>query len=139
MSASHPETLPERLRQLYEQVEREAAASPEFAALLTARFGGTTRSRRSGSSPEGRPRGRHRRAPGVLDPFAVVTREGGGEDALRAQLSALSVEQLKDIVAEHAMDTTKLAMKWKTSDRLVEMIIATVRSRLAKGSAFRQP
>jgi hypothetical protein len=31
----------------------------------------------------------------------------------------LTVEQLKDIVAGHAMDTTQLAMKWKTSDPLI--------------------
>jgi len=49
----------------------------------------------------------------------------------------LSVEQLKDIVSEHALDSSRLALKWKSADRLVELIVATVRSRIEKGDAFR--
>ena len=73
----------------------------------------------------------YRRSPGVFDPFVVMKE---GEEALRARLMQLDVEHLKDIVAEHAMDSTKLAMKWKTPERLVELIISTVRGRLAKGA-----
>jgi chemotaxis response regulator CheB len=131
--------LPADLLTLLERVVREAEAHPEFAAALAARFGKPERGSRSRQSPGARPRPKHRRTQGVLDPFAVVTAGAGGEAALREQLSALRVEQLKDIIAEHAMDTTKLAMKWKTSDRLIDLIVTTVRSRLAKGSAFRQP
>jgi hypothetical protein len=37
------------------------------------------------------------------------------------------------------MDRSKLAMKWKTKDRLVELIVSTVASRARKGDAFRDP
>ena len=36
----------------------------------------------------------------VLDPVVVV---GDGEDALRGQLSALSLDQLRDVVAEYGL------------------------------------
>ena len=49
----------------------------------------------------------------------------------------LDTEQLKDIVAEHGMDTAKLAMKWKSSERLIEFIVSTVEARADKGRAFR--
>ncbi|NNC27860.1 hypothetical protein HKM21_01060 [Longimicrobium terrae] len=75
-----------------------------------------------------------RRAAGVLDPFAV---DQEGDGVLRARLAALSLDELKDIVAEHGMDPSKLAMKWKKPDRLVDLIATTVRERLHKGDAFR--
>jgi len=49
----------------------------------------------------------------------------------------LNIEQLKDMVAEHGMDQAKLAMKWRTSDRLVDLIASTVAARARKGDAFR--
>ena len=55
---------------------------------------------------------------------------------LRSRLSILTIDQLKNIVAEHGIDTTKLAMKWRTPERLVALIVSTVRGRLAKGTAF---
>lgn len=75
-----------------------------------------------------------RRAAGVLDPFAV---DRQGEGVLRARLAALSLDELKDIVAEHGMDPSKLAMKWKKPERLIDLITATVHDRLHKGDAFR--
>ena len=35
------------------------------------------------------------------------------------------------------MDGAKLAMKWKSADRLVELIVASVASRSRKGDVFR--
>jgi len=75
-----------------------------------------------------------RRSPGVLDPFEVYAR---GEDELRRRLGELTVEQLKDIVAEHAMDRDRLAMKWKAPERLVDRVVDTVRTRTVKGNVFR--
>ncbi|MBF9134736.1 hypothetical protein I0C86_38270 [Plantactinospora sp. S1510] len=77
-----------------------------------------------------------RRAPGVLDPFAVFAERG--EAGLRSTLAELDLEQLRDIVAEHGMDHDRLAMKWKDSSRVVDRIIEKVEARTAKGSAFRQ-
>ena len=69
----------------------------------------------------------------LLISFAV-----GGPDGLRQHLAGLGVEEPKDTVAEHGMDRTKLAMKWKTSGRLVDVIVETASARAKKGGAFRE-
>ena len=86
--------------------------------------------------PKGWTRASGRRTAPVLDPYAIH-RETGPE-VLRQRLGQLSVEQLKDIIAEHGMDRDKLAMKWRTPDRLIERITTTVSSRVQKGDVFRR-
>jgi len=73
----------------------------------------------------------------VLDPFAVFSESG--EDGLRGRLGELSLDQLRDIVAEHGMDSDRLAMRWKDPMRVIDRIVERVASRRAKGSAFRAP
>jgi hypothetical protein len=80
------------------------------------------------------PKRRRRRAQPPIDPFA--TYEGGGEAALREALVALDLSQLKDVVAHHQMDRAKLAMKWQTRERLVDLIVAQTMARAHKGEAF---
>lgn len=92
-----------------------------------------------------------RRPPGPFDPFAVYQAgedrdplkehhgELGGEVALRQQLGKLDEDALKDIIAEHSMDTSRLAMKWKDPDRLIDLIVKTVVQRSRKGEAFINP
>jgi hypothetical protein len=111
---------------LFRVIADEASGNPEFAARLEEAVTGLRSAAPAKKS--------NRRAKGVLDPFAVFA---SGEAHLRAELNKLDVERLKDIVAEHGMDPDKLAMKWKTSDRLVERIVETVKSRSRKGDAFR--
>jgi hypothetical protein len=62
-----------------------------------------------------------------------------GEDGLRARLGELSLDQLRDILAEHGMDNDRLAMRWKDPARVIDRIVERVAARLAKGSAFRAP
>ncbi len=76
----------------------------------------------------------HRRKPGPFDPMEVYHNH---PELLKGRLEALEIDQLKDIIAEQGMDQRKLAMKWKSKDRLIEHIIALVTSRAQKGDAFR--
>lgn len=78
---------------------------------------------------------RGKRSPGPFDPFAVYRTDG--EDALRARLAPLELEQLKDIVAEHNMDYDRLAMRWRTASKLHDRIVERVKAASAKGDAFR--
>ena len=129
IAAGHQD-LALRLIRLAEAVGREAATRRTFARALEGALldhGGTT----SNAKPV-RPGGR--RAVGVLDPYTLYTERG--ERELEKMLHELTVEQLKDIISEHGMDRDKLAMKWKTPDRLIERIIETVRARLTKGEVF---
>jgi hypothetical protein len=117
------------LKRVLEAVTLEAGRNPAFASSLEKALEVTPE---LGRKQAKRP---HRRSPGVIDPFSVFAE--AGEDGVRRSLSQLSIEQLKDVVAEHGMDRSKLAMKWKTSDRFVDLIIETVASRSRKGDAFR--
>ncbi len=121
--------LDTKLRALAAEVIGEAKRNPEFAARLEAALGNSPVE--SVQSPGRR---RNRRDPAPFDPFEAFQ---AGEKPLRARLEALDVEQLKDMVAEHGMDSAKLALKWKSADRLIELIVATVATRSRKGDAFR--
>jgi hypothetical protein len=131
----------------------EAARTPRFAKSLSAVLspgagpaagaGGASKVRYAldATSPENAapaqktPARRGKRAPGPFDPFAVY-REAG-EPGLRAQLDALDAERLKDIIAEHAMDYDKLAMRWRTPSKLRDRIVERVKALTTKGDVFR--
>ena len=78
---------------------------------------------------------RRRRSPGPWDPYDVYAEVG--EVGLKDRLSQLELEQLRDIVAEHGMNTDGLAMRWTKADRVIGRIVDRVVDRAAKGDAFR--
>lgn len=119
-----------------------AAVLSRFIAAVADEAGRTARfanSLESALSPSGestiKPRRTGRRAPGIIDPFAVYAETA--ETGLRDRLRELDLEQLRDIVAEHGMDHDRLAMKWKDPARVIDRIVDKVSSRASKGSAFR--
>ena len=59
--------------------------------------------------------------------------------SLPTELRALELEQLRDVVAYYGMDPRRLAMKWKSRERLIDHISQTVHARSHKGDAFRSP
>lgn len=121
------------LARLFGVVANEANRNRDFAAAVR---GALMADEAEGPhEPAGRPRRSNRRAPGPLDPFAVLSEVG--EAGLRERLLALDLEQLRDIVAEHGMDHDRLAMRWKDEGRVVERIVDKVRGWNSKGSAFR--
>jgi hypothetical protein len=126
------------LRALFAEIAHEAEVNREFAERLGLIIGPDIRvPRRPKHAQESPDRTRpHRRNPGALDPFKIFGERGG--EGLRGSLRELNLEQLKDIVAEHGMDQAKLAMKWRTTDRLIDLIATTVRERARKGDAFRE-
>lgn len=119
-----------RLARVFDEILAEVRRDPGLAQRIERALGEAKRQHPRSGRPS------HRRQPGPVDPFAV--HESGGQQKLRLELEQLDVEQLKDIVAEHGMDRTKLAMKWKTPGRLIELIVETVVARAKKGDAFRQ-
>lgn len=105
----------------------------EFARTIDALF--QTLSQTDAKIPQREKKQRSRRNPGILDPFDLYKRLG--ELGLQQQLEILEVEQLKDIIAEHGMDSSRKAMTWKKQGRLVELIVQTVSRRSRRGDAFR--
>lgn len=80
-------------------------------------------------------RGKNRRTPPVLDPVHIAEE---GESALRASLEKLSLEQLRDVVAEYGMDPGRVVMKWAAPDRVIDRIVEMSLARAHKGNAFRK-
>jgi hypothetical protein len=76
-----------------------------------------------------------RRAPAVVDPFEVLS--AAGATGLRERLATLSLDELRDIVAEYRVEPYTLAMRWKTQTRLIDLIADTIEQRSRKGEAFR--
>jgi hypothetical protein len=118
-----------KLMEIAKAVADQAERDPDFAARLAEVLG-------ADAAPKSlvgiRPK--NRRTPAVLDPVAVA-REGEGP--LRARLAALSLEQLRDIVADYGMDSGKLVMKWKDPNRVMDRIVEVSLTRASKGDAFR--
>jgi hypothetical protein len=130
-----------RLTALVDAVLEEARTNQDFAAKLARALGGelpadTTKERTPAAerASESSPRRSNRRAKAVVDPFALLA---VGEPHLRFELTKLNLEQLKDVVAEYGMDTSRLALKWKSPERLIDFIVTTVAARNRKGDVFR--
>lgn len=119
---------------LVSAVSAEAARNKRLATALSDALGPQRMEEKVGA-PRAAPTRRTRRSAGPWDPFSVYAEHG--EQTLRDRLSALDLEQLRDILAEHGMDTDRLAMKWRDTGRVVNRIVERVMDRAAKGDAFR--
>lgn len=120
--------LKKALNDLVRVVSDEAARNPEFASKLEEALGIKEKPAKQAAA-----RAANRRAPALLDPIELA-REG--ETALRAKLNELTLDQLKDVVADYGMDPGKLVLKWKTPDRVVEKIVEVSLARVKKGEGF---
>jgi len=74
-----------------------------------------------------------KRQPAKIDPFALY--EQGG-DKLAESLALLSIDELKDVIAANAMDSSKLAMRWSKRSRLENLIIEATQHMSSRGEAF---
>jgi len=77
----------------------------------------------------------NKRNAAIFDPVELQTK---GNDFLIQELNKLSIEELKDIVAEYGMDIGKLVMKWKIKDKIIKHIADISEKRNKKGDSFRQ-
>ncbi len=121
-------TLKKVLSDFVRVIVEEAERNPEFAGRVEEALGIKEKPKKQPAA-----RGANRRAPAVLDPIEVA-REG--EQVLRVKLGTLTLDQLKDIVADYGMDPGKLVMKWKGADRVVERIVEVSLGRVKKGEGF---
>jgi hypothetical protein len=119
-------------RVVADQAERDPLFAEQIAVALglSDKHVGSLEPKRTANAE----RPRNRRPAAVLDPIALA-REG--EAILRSRLSALSLDQLRDIVADYGMDHGKLVMKWKDGDRIADRIVELSLARAQKGDAFR--
>ena len=136
-------SLRNTLNRLMRVVIEEAERNPEFEGALNEALGvvakhkpakeeATTKQTDFGDAK----RGKNRRPPAALDPVQVVR---DGEPTLRSALEKLSLDQLRDIVAEYGMDPGRLVMKWAAPERVIDRIVEMSIARAHKGNAFRKP
>jgi len=116
-----------QLNDLIKVIIEEAKANPQFEKRLEEVL-------LKSVTPKQVSKRKNKRTPAAFDPFEIFQESG---EMLRVKLNELNIEKLKDIIAEYGMDQSKLAMKWKSQDRLIEHIITTVEARSRKGDAFR--
>lgn len=121
-----------KLTEFAKAVAEVAERDPDFAARLGELFGADQPKPERSKPPSGRPK--NRRPAAVLDPV-VLAKEG--EAALRKELAGLSLERLKDVVADHRIDPNKAVMKWKDKSRIIDHIVNISLKRSQKGNAFR--
>lgn len=121
---SKQETL-KKWKEISKLIANEISNNEEFALKMANTLSGepaTTASKKRG-----------RRSPAKLDPFHLLEL---GEDTLSKELQQLNIEELKDIVSEYGMDTSRLALKWKDRERLESLIIEATKRKSSRGEAF---
>ncbi|MDE7326086.1 MAG: hypothetical protein K2N63_07415 [Lachnospiraceae bacterium] len=126
------------LKQLVNAVLEEAEQNEDFSRKLEQILSGeeTTTERKTRAGKEsGTRRAANRRDPAVLDPIAMLSEDEG---LLLEKLYGLTEKELKDIIADYGMDPSRLAMKWKDRERLVNHIVDAAKRRASKGDAFRE-
>lgn len=124
--------LKRNLKALFDVVLNEAEKNEDFAEALSNIFE-KTENPVNDKRTETMKRGTNRRDKAVLDPIKLAEEGSLNKDVL----VALSDKELKDIIAEFKMDPSKLAMKWKDKNRVIELILETSFRRASKGDAFR--
>lgn len=124
-----------RMTAVLQVIADQARQDPQFLAKLERALKSPPRrpaAAQTGASRAERP---HRRAPAVLDPFEVLRAHGAS--GLHDRLASLSLEELRDVVAEYRVEPYTLVMKWKTPARVIKLIVETIEQRSRKGEAFR--
>lgn len=58
--------------------------------------------------------------------------DAGGEDALRARLEQMSLSELRSIVAVRGYDPDKETARWRSSKKLIDLIVAQAGAQLEK-------
>ncbi|QQP94999.1 hypothetical protein [Lysobacter enzymogenes] len=132
------------LNRVVRAVIEEAERNPDFESALIEALSPASAKRKGSKDGGGKPatevddikRGKNRRNPAAFDPVQLIR---DGEPVLRRALEKLSLEQLRDIVADYGMDPGRLVMKWNTPERVVDRIVEMSVARAQKGNAFRKP
>lgn len=77
---------------------------------------------------------KNKRDAAILDPIIIAEKD---VNELKLKLEELDIEKLKDIVSDYRLDPSRLVMKWKDKNRIIEHIIKASLSRAEKGDVFR--
>jgi len=118
------------ISRLFDVILKEYSENPVFRRNIEDVISGSPASAKVAD----RGKQRNRRARAIVDPYEA---NKIGETALQQALAPLTIDQLKDVISEFAIDSSKLALKWKDRNRLINLIVETTKARIEKGDAFR--
>ena len=121
-----------KIKEFFNIIVDEAEKNDEFAKSLYNIFENNEEKIKPAISKEPK-RSPKRRDKAVLDPIKLSEDNKLTKDIL----AELTEKELKDIIADYGMDSTKLAMKLKDKDRLIQLILESASRRATKGNAFR--
>ena len=120
--------IAKKLRGVFKVITDEAAKNEQFAANIAAALGfGETKIKPPAKKST-------RRDPAVLNPVKLIAED---EKALELRLLDLSDKELKDIIAEFALDPAHVSSRWKKKEKFVALIMEMSRQWATKGNAFR--
>lgn len=118
-------------------VIEESAHNPDFAAKIQfvfASFSDCPATEKPSTEASDEKKRRNRRDPAVLNPFDMIPND---ETKLVECLNGLTVEELKDIIAQFGLDPTNRSLQWRKKERLIQGILEATHRKVAKGNAFR--
>ena len=116
-----------KLRAVFKAVTDEAAQNEEFAAKLAKAIG-------LDDGKKAKPAAKSKRNPAVLNPVKMIAEDAA---ALEQRLTELSDAELKDIIAEYALDPARVSGRWRNKERLVAFIMDMAHKWAVKGDVFR--
>jgi hypothetical protein len=99
------------LAKVFAELLREVASNPQLREKIERHFATAPASVASSAAAKRR----NRRNEPTVDPYVLLQQ---GESALRTALESLDLEQLKDVISAFALDSARLALKWKDRKRL---------------------
>ena len=126
-------TLRAALEDLARTIADQAERDPAFAEAVSVALAKVADQDFAGRATDGKSV-RQRPQP-ALNPVQTARQ---GEETLRSGLDGLSVDELKAIVSAYALDPKRLAMRWKSPQRLADLIVTASMARARKGDAFRE-
>lgn len=117
--------LDKRLKQVFDVILEETKINSEFAYKIERLLSGEVSTNKVI---------KRKRQSACINPLDLIE---NGEEQLKDELRKLDIEQLRDIVCEYRMDPSKLVVKWKNKDKVINHIVEMVKNREKKGDAFR--
>lgn len=129
--------LKQKLNRLMRVIIDEAERNPLFSEEINKAIGNDSSElhNRVTDREKKKKRSSNRRTPAVLDPIQIVREENLN---LAQELEKLTLEQLRDIVAEYGMDPSRVVMRWNKPQRVIDKIVEMSLARSKKGDAFRK-
>ena len=117
-----------KLRKLFKAITDEAARNEKFAADVAAALGiGDEKSKPTAKKT-------NRRDPAVLNPVKLIAEDAAD---LETRLLSLGEKELKDIIAEFALDPARQSSRLRKKEKLVALIMERAQQWATKGDVFK--